>query len=244
MPNGGVLNISTEATSVSLDGPSALEPGDYVRIIVTDSGVGMDEATVERIFDPFFTTKGRGEGSGMGLASAYGIIEQAGGCLVVDSEPGVGTTFSIYLPQSDAIVDPRVDEEAVEAIRGTETILLVEDEDAVRELVARILRKQGYHVVPYSSGSEALEYCRTNLSTVDLLLTDVVMPRMSGKELAEKATSMRAGLTTLFMSGYTDELIAQRGVVSSGENLITKPFNPEQLLLAVRSLLDTNIVSA
>jgi two-component system NtrC family sensor kinase len=244
MPNGGVLNISTEAAFVSLDGPPALEPGDYVRIVVTDTGIGMDGATVERIFDPFFTTKGRGEGSGMGLASAYGIIEQAGGCLVVDSVPGVGTTFSIYLPQSDAVVDEKVDEESVDAIRGTETILLVEDEDAVRELVARILRKQGYHVVPYSSGSEALEYCRTDLSTVDLLLTDVVMPKMSGKELAEQATSMRAGLTTLFMSGYTDELIAQRGVVSSGENLITKPFNPEQLLLTVRSLLDTKISSA
>ena len=239
MPKGGVLNIGTGTESVTVDSQLPLEPGEYVRVAVTDSGVGMDEATVERIFDPFFTTKGRGEGSGMGLSSAYGIIDQAGGCLSVDSELGEGTTFSIYLPRSEAPADERLEELSVDVVRGNETILLVEDEDAVRELVSRILKKQGYKVVPYSSGAEALEYCRTNVSGVDLLLTDVVMPKMSGKELAEQATSMSAGLTTLFMSGYTDELIAQRGVASTGENLITKPFNPEELLLTVRSLLDS-----
>jgi len=243
MPNGGVLNIATGTESIGTDSLSSLTRGDYVWITVSDSGMGMDEATVERIFDPFFTTKGPGEGSGMGLASAYGIIEQAGGGLFVESKRGVGTTFSIYLPESDDLVDSKVDEESVDAIRGSETILLVEDEDAVRELVARILRKQGYRVLPYSNGSEALEYCRTNAATIDLLLTDVVMPKMSGKELAEEATSVRGDLTTLFMSGYTDELIAQRGVASSGENLITKPFNPEKLLLTVRSLLDSKVAS-
>ena len=242
MPNGGVLNISTETETLQ-NGSSSLDPGEYVRISVSDSGIGMDEATVERIFDPFFTTKSRGEGSGMGLASAYGIIEQAGGGLLVDSVAGVGTTFSIYLPRSDALLDAKADEKSVEVMRGSETILLVEDEDAVRELVSRILRKQGYNVVPYSNGAEALEYCRTDVGTIDLLLTDVVMPKMSGKELAEQATSVRGDLTTLFMSGYTDELIAQRGVASSGEYLITKPFNPEKLLLTVRSLLDSRVPS-
>jgi PAS domain S-box-containing protein len=243
MPTGGILKISTGIETVLAEGELPLEPGDYVLISVSDSGIGIDTATMERIFDPFFTTKGRGEGSGMGLASAYGIIEQAGGGLFVDSELEVGTTFSIYLPRCDDLVDALTEEKPVVLVRGNETILLVEDEDAVRELVSRILKKQGYNVVQFSSGFEALEFCRANVGDIDLLLTDVVMPKMSGKELAEQATLLRGGLTTLFMSGYTDELIAQRGVASSGENLITKPFNPEELLQAVRSLLDTRIAS-
>jgi two-component system, cell cycle sensor histidine kinase and response regulator CckA len=243
MPSGGTLQLSTGTESVEIGGRSTLEAGDYVWITVGDSGIGMDEATLARAFDPFFTTKARGEGSGMGLSTAHGIIEQAGGCLFVDSELGVGTTFSIYLPRSQADVEVTIDEEAAEAVRGTETILLVEDEDAVRELVSRILEKQGYNVVPYASGLDALDYCRSNLEQIDLLLTDVVMPKISGKELSEQATSICEGLKTLFMSGYTDALIAQRGVPASGENLITKPFKPEKLLVALRGLLDTKVAS-
>ena len=243
MPSGGTLHLSTGTESVEVGDRPPLEAGEYVWITVGDSGIGMDEATLKRAFEPFFTTKARGEGSGMGLSSAYGIIEQAGGYLFVDSEPGVGTTFSIYLPRSEAVVDLAIDEEVVEVVRGTETILLVEDEDAVRELVSRILKKQGYNVVPYASGLDALDYCRSNLEQIDLLLTDVVMPKISGKELSEQASSICEGLKTLFMSGYTDALIAQRGVPASGDNLITKPFKPEKLLVALRGLLDTKVAS-
>jgi PAS domain S-box-containing protein len=243
MPEGGVLRISTGTESVVGGGLLPLETGDYVVVTVDDTGTGMDKSTLERIFEPFFTTKVRGEGTGMGLSSAYGIIEQAGGCLSVKSEVGVGTTFAIYLPQSDDRPVATPMEDTVDSIGGTETILLVEDEDAVRELVSRILVKQGYDVVPYSSGSEALEYCRTNSTSIDLLLTDVVMPKMSGKELSEEAASICTHLKTLFMSGYTDALIAQRGVLASGENLIAKPFKAEKLLVTVRSLLDASVAA-
>jgi two-component system NtrC family sensor kinase len=244
MPEGGVLNISTGVESVGIGDLSALAPGEYVWVTMGDSGVGMDEGTVARIFEPFFTTKPRGEGSGMGLSSAYGIVEQAGGALFVDSQLGAGSTFSIYLPRSAAVVVETVDVKSVEAVRGTETILLVEDEDAVREFVSRILIKQGYEVVAYSNGFDALEYCRRNISGIDLLLTDVVMPRMSGRELSEQAATICTGLKTLFMSGYTDALLAQRGVPTSGDNLITKPFKPEELLDMLRSLLDSTVKSS
>jgi two-component system, cell cycle sensor histidine kinase and response regulator CckA len=239
MPSGGVLTISTGIEFVTGNGSPALTAGEYAVVTVSDSGIGMDEGLAERIFEPFFTTKPLGEGTGMGLASAYGIIEQAGGSLSVQSEVGVGTTFFIYLPCTKVALEPAIDEEPDAKGHGIETVLVVEDEDAVRELVTRILGKQGYTVVSFPSGLEALDYTRANSGTIDLLLTDVVMPKMSGKELAERATLLEPDLTTLYMSGYTDELIAQRGVLASGENLIGKPFNREKLLSTVRALLDT-----
>jgi PAS domain S-box-containing protein len=238
MPAGGLLHIATDKLSLAAGDIPSLAAGDYAVISVRDSGSGMDVATMERIFEPFFTTKPRGEGTGMGLSSAYGIIEQAGGSLRVESELGVGTTFSIYLPCSDVPYVAPVADELPGTVRGEETILLVEDEDAVRDIVSRILTAQGYQVIPCSSGSDALEYFRENPSAVDLLLTDVVMPKMSGKELSDKATAIDRGLKTLFMSGYTDALIAQRGVLASDEELLAKPFNPDELLISVRSMLD------
>ena len=241
MLDGGVLKIATQSLQVAEGELSQCPAGGYCVITVTDSGSGMDEETLERVFEPFFTTKPRGEGTGMGLSSAYGIVDQAGGCLSVESTLGVGTVFTVHLPAVSAGISQEDIEEETAAIGGSEMILLVEDEDAVRELVLRILRNQGYEVVPYSSGAEALEYCRSHLETIDLLLTDVVMPRMSGRELSEQASSICAGLKTLFMSGYTDALIAQRGVLASNEHLIYKPFKPEQLLTTVRSLLDVEV---
>jgi PAS domain S-box-containing protein len=238
MPNGGLLHIATDKLSLAAGDIPPLPAGDYAVISVRDSGSGMDVATMERIFEPFFTTKPRGEGTGMGLSSAYGIIEQAGGSLRVESELGVGTKFSIYLPCSDVPYVAPIADELPRTVRGEETILLVEDEDAVRDIVSRILTAQGYQVIPCSSGSDALEYFRENPSAVDLLLTDVVMPKMSGKELSDKATAIDRGLKTLFMSGYTDALIAQRGVLASDEELLAKPFNPDELLISVRSMLD------
>ena len=243
MVGGGQLRITTGIETIDETQLAPLPAGRYVVVGVSDSGTGMDENTVEHAFEPFFTTKARGEGTGMGLSSAYGIVEQAGGRLSLESKLGVGTKFRIYLPLTDVAADGLDDELSAPAIGGSETILLVEDEDAVRELVSRLLVKQGYDVVPYSSGADALAYCRDNLAGVDLLLTDVVMPKMSGKELSEQATSLRVGLKTLFMSGYTDALIAQRGVLATGENLITKPFKPEKLLSRVRSLLDMKVAS-
>lgn len=242
MPDGGTLEIKTSVGPVELDEYPGLVPGNYVVVTVKDTGAGMDESTADRIFEPFFTTKPRGEGTGMGLSSSYGIIEQAGGRLGVRSELGMGTTFSIHLPVSDGSpVEVVHHEDTYRSVTGTETILLVEDEDAVRDLVSRILRKGGYEVVPYSTGSDALEYCRTNDSTIHLLLTDVVMPKMSGQELSQKATEIVEDLKTLFMSGYTDDLIAQRGVLVSGENLIAKPFSPDELLGAIRTSLDVGL---
>jgi PAS domain S-box-containing protein len=243
MAEGGQLKITTGIETVTETQFPALSGGRYAVVTVSDTGSGMDENTVEHAFEPFFTTKPRGEGTGMGLSSSYGIVDQAGGRLSVESEVGVGTSFRIYLPLTD-VEAGSLDEEFIgPPVGGSETILLVEDEDAVRELVSRILVKQGYEVVPYSTGADALAYCRDNLSNVDLLLTDVVMPKMSGKELSDQATTMRGGLKTLFMSGYTDALIAQRGVLATGDNLITKPFKPEKLLMRVRSLLDMKVAS-
>ena len=242
MPTGGILKIETARISL---GPGEIPPlpaGEYARISLTDTGTGMDRATVARVFEPFFTTKPRGEGTGMGLSSAYGIIEQAGGSLRVESELEVGTTFSIYLASAQVAYDPVAKDERPGSVYGQETILLVEDEEAVREIVSRILRGQGYDVVPCSSGADALEYFKMNTNSIDLLLTDVVMPKMSGKELSDKATAIHGDLKTLFMSGYTDALIAQRGVLTSDEDLLGKPFNPDELLISVRSMLDKSVV--
>ena len=241
MLGGGTLKITTGAVEVEEGDVSTLTSGEYSVIAVSDSGSGMDGATLERIFEPFFTTKPRGGGTGLGLSSAYGILEQAGGCLSVASELGVGTTFTLHLPAArESVPDSRSEDDEVPR-GGSETIMLVEDEEAVRQLVLRILGKHGYEVVAFANGVEALEYCRDGLRSIDLLLTDVVMPNMSGRELSEQASSICPGLKTLFMSGYTDALIAQRGVLTGDEHLINKPFKPAALLATVRSLLDVEV---
>ena len=241
MPQGGVLTISTGAETIGEDCPP-VEPGDYVCITVSDTGMGMDDETMDRIFDPFFTTKPRGEGTGMGLSSSHGILEQAGGCLRVTSEVGEGTTFTLHLPISKDAATVPVDSVRLVVAGGAERILLVEDEDAVRQLVSRILTKNGYDVVPCASGAEAIDYCRSNSRTIDLLLTDVVMPKMSGQEVSDRASSLCHGLRTLFMSGYTDELVEQRGGLTAHENLISKPFDAKELLVSVRALLDRQVL--
>ncbi|MEA2432585.1 MAG: two-component system, cell cycle sensor histidine kinase and response regulator CckA [Actinomycetota bacterium] len=240
MVEGGVLTISAGTELVAENDRANLDAGLYVRLDVSDTGGGMEAGTAERVFEPFFTTKPRGEGTGLGLATVYGIVKQAHGGVYVESEVGVGTKFSVYLPAREDDVSESPKRPKSDGLGGTETILLVEDEDMVRGLVSRILMKHGYEVVAFSSGAEALEFFRENLSVIDLLLTDVVMPRMSGKSLSEKATALRADLRTLFMSGYTDELIAQKGVLDLRERLIRKPFNADQLLTEVRSMLDAH----
>jgi CheY-like chemotaxis protein len=198
----------------------------------------MDAATMDRIFEPFFTTKGRGEGTGLGLATVYGIVKQANGGVYVVSEPGRGATFSVFLPVThEEPDDAPAPSEKPTGGSGTETILVVEDEAGVREVVSRILTKNGYLVVAMPNGAEALAFCETHILDVDLLLTDVVMPEMSGKALADSVLALRSDMRTIFMSGYTDEIIAQRGVLAKGEHLIMKPFKAEELVNKVRAVL-------
>jgi two-component system cell cycle sensor histidine kinase/response regulator CckA len=211
-----------------------------VLLAVRDTGVGMDRATQARIFEPFFTTKPMDQGTGLGLSTAFGIVKQSGGSIWVDSEPGKGTTFKVYLPLIEAAVDeerpstlpPRV-------LSGSETILLVEDEDHVRSAARGILRRQHYHVVDAKNGNEALLLCEQHAGIIDLLLTDVVMPNMSGVELARRIAAIRPVTKVLFMSGYTDDAVIRHGAVGTGITFVQKPFTTEMLARKVRQVLDT-----
>jgi CheY-like chemotaxis protein len=220
-----------------------IPPGRYATLEVRDTGVGMDAPTRARIFEPFFTTKPVGEGSGLGLATVYGIVEQSGGFIALDSTPGIGTAFKIHLPLVAAAPEHQeltanMPAPVEEAKRVGETILLVEDEQAVRTLARRILTQRGYRVIEAANGREALEIARTQLDEIDALVTDAVMPEMGGPELAKQLHAMRPGLRTLFMSGYTDDDILRRGELQPGAAFLQKPFSTEQFARAVRDILD------
>ena len=241
MPKGGKLTIET--ANMDLDEAYAtrhlmVKPGLYVQLAVSDTGCGMDEASRARLFEPFFTTKEKDQGTGLGLSTVYGIVKQSGGCIFVYSEPDKGTTFKIYLPRelSIAAPSPLVKPGRTQA-RGWETILLVEDEEALRILAQRILREAGYTVLTAAHGEEALVVSDQYQRTIELLLTDVVMPQMSGRALAERLVQMRPAIRTLFMSGYTDHAIVHHGVLDPGTNFIGKPFNPTVLTNKVREVL-------
>ena len=198
----------------------------------------MDAATRERIFEPFFTTKEAGKGTGMGLATVYGIVKQSGGSIRVDSEPGQGTTFRIYLPRTHGRTTERRLSVAPPAKSVCKTVLLVEDEDAVRRLAKRILTGAGCHVLTASNGGEALRLHGRVAESIDLLLTDVVMPEMSGPELSKRLTQLRPEMMTLYMSGYTDDLIAHHGVLEPSVRILAKPFSATALIRKVREVLD------
>jgi nitrogen-specific signal transduction histidine kinase/CheY-like chemotaxis protein len=244
MPRGGRLAIVMR--DVVVDATLAreqvsLRPGRYVRIDVTDNGAGMEPETLHRVFEPFFSTKEKGKGTGLGLATAYGIVKQSGGHIAVESARGHGSTFRIWLPAVEAEEAPApalAPTDAAAAPEGSETILLVEDEDAVRGLLREVLEESGYTVLLAASGAEALRVSRAHAGTVDLLLTDVVMPGMSGREVATLLAAERPGLRVLFASGYTAEAIARHGVLEPGTDLIHKPFTPDALLRRVRERLD------
>jgi len=241
MPSGGKLTIETSNVQLhetSLQSHHEIIPGPYIMLAVSDNGIGMSPEIREHIFEPFFTTKEKG--TGLGLSTVYGIVKQSGGYIYVYSELGQGTTFKIYLPRIEEKEDSLlIKNEFSLPLQGNETVLVVEDEPALRELMVRILKDRGYQVFSASNGEETLKMFQEDLvRKVDLLVTDVVMPSMSGKQLADLLKKSFSGLKTLFISGYTDNAIVHHGVLIEGVDFLQKPFSPETLARKVREVLD------
>lgn len=249
MPEGGRLTLET--ANLNLHGElalrgTALPPGAYVVLAVTDTGIGMDAETTERIFEPFFTTKGVGRGTGLGLSTVYGIVEQAGGAVAVYSEPGHGTTFRIFLPRvPDAAADASPPELSaapgvpdLPAGRGSETLLVVEDEDGVRALVCAVLRRERYTVLEARNGGEALLICEQHEKNIDLMISDITMPGMSGVELAGRVRGIRPSMKVLFTSGYAEKAVLHQRILTAGVPFLEKPFAPPDLARKVREVLD------
>jgi PAS domain S-box-containing protein len=242
MPDGGTLLI--ELADVTLDESYARRhveaaAGPYVMLAVSDTGIGIAPETAARIFEPFFTTKPKGVGTGLGLSTVHGIVKQSGGSVWVYSEPGRGTTFKVYLPRVDDIAEPDRSADAIVAPprRGSGTILIVEDADGVRRLAARVLEQEGYQVLIAATPTEGLEIAARHAGPIHLLLSDVVLPEISGRVLAERLLADRPGLRVLYMSGYTDDVVVHRGILNQEMPFLQKPFTPESLLRKVRDLI-------
>ena len=247
MEHGGKLTIQTSNASFKESQgskSSIIPPGKYALLAVTDTGCGMDEETQSRLFEPFYTTKELGKGTGLGLATVYGIVKQSGGFVWVYSELGRGTTFKVYLPLVDGIAEPRVPHktQAMEVFKGTETILLVEDAEPLRALAREFLQDAGYKVLEAAKGNDALQIARDFRGPIHLLLTDVVMPGIGGKDLADRVAELRPEVKVLFMSGYPNDAITQSGALVSGAMLLEKPFSRDLLWLKVRHVLSARSV--
>ena len=243
MPNGGNLTIETserEFTAQDVAANPELHAGHFVRLAVTDTGIGIAPEMRTHLFEPFFTTKSPGKGTGLGLSTVYGIVQQAGAFITVDSEVGVGSTFAVYIPAvADRVEQGRTGSETARGPTGTETVLVVEDEPPLRSVIVRALRSHGYRVLDVGSGAEALQLLgREGTPPVDLLLTDVVMPGIGGPELAGRARALRPGLRALFMSGYSPEQLSRESMLAAGDQLLQKPFTPRHLADKVREVLD------
>jgi CheY-like chemotaxis protein len=248
MPRGGKLTIET--SRYRTDGPVLststleLQPGHYVLLSIRDTGCGMPPDVRQRIFEPFYTTKGPGKGTGLGLATVYGVVQQFAGQIEVYSEVDVGTVFKVYLPVAERTEKRNASETRTKAITGNETLLLVEDDDAVCMVARLALETQGYHVLSARSGQEALEIYAMAERPIDMLVTDVVMPAMSGRELAEILQRKRPDLKVLFLSGYTDDAIVRHGVLRADVAFLPKPYTPQALAIKVRAVLDEPAPSA
>jgi len=240
----GSGTLSMETCNIQVDATLArqhpgLIPGHYVRLSVTDTGHGIAADVMPRIFEPFFTTKEIGKGSGLGLSTVYGVVKQSGGCVTVSSQPGLGAAFGIYLPRASELPDRRIPAPlAAASSTGSETILLVEDEAVVRDLVCEILRESGYVVLSANSGADAMEIIAEHIKPIDLLITDVVMPEMSGPELANTLRRARGEMRVLYMSGYSDDSVLVRQGLPENSAFIRKPYTPQQFLQKVRETLD------
>jgi CheY-like chemotaxis protein len=244
MPDGGKLTIQTANTYLDEDYFSEQniledQPGSYVMVAVSDTGSGMDKVTQEHIFEPFYSTKEKGKGTGLGLSTVYGIIKQNNGFIWVYSEPGQGSVFKVYFPRIKADADSeKIEQQPEDVIGGSETVLLVEDDDGLRKLLQGILNKKGYKVLEAENGEDALRISRTHDGSIDLILTDVVMPKMSGKKVVERLQRLYPHVKVIYMSGYTDDAIVHHGVLEPGINFIEKPFTTEKLARKIREVLD------
>ncbi len=243
MPQGGRLTIETSHVHLDLRSArhvSVPQAGTYVALTMHDTGVGMDAETMARVFEPFFTTKDKGKGTGLGLSTVYGIVTQNKGGITVSSEPGQGTTFTVYLPQAECVTEPteHLTETRVSPLSGNETILLAEDDDSVRAVAARMLTNYGYNVLQASNGSQAVQICDEYPEPIHLLIADIVMPGMNGKEIARHVTALRPAIAVLFMSGYLDDSVLPQGIVQTISGYLQKPFTSESLCSKVRSVLD------
>jgi PAS domain S-box-containing protein len=240
MPAGGTLMVTTAVADVDAEHPASLAglaPGRYACLTVADTGAGMTKEVLDHAFEPFFTTKPKGQGTGLGLATVYGIIMQARGHVQVGSEPGSGTTFTILLPATGRGAVTRPGRQQAACAGAGETVLVVEDEPAMRDVTRRILSRNGYQVITASGGHEAIEIAANRVDSIDVVLTDVVMPRMLGNEAAERIRALRPSVKVLFMSGYTHGVLDTQGVVAAGVNLIEKPFTEKSLLVKLRQVI-------
>ena len=218
-------------------GATFIRPGDYVMLSVSDTGMGMDKETQSRIFEPFFTTKEKGKGTGLGLSTVYGIVKQSGGYVMVQSEEGRGTTFHIYLPRVEGVAERHPVPVAHTALGGTETVLLVEDEESVRQLVRETLAAKGYRVVEADNGESGVAVAAKHQGKIDLVITDVVMPGMGGRELVKQLAQTRPETKVLYLSGYTEDAIVSEGTIESGAAFLQKPFTLQNLARKVREVL-------
>jgi CheY-like chemotaxis protein len=241
MPNGGNLILETKRVDpdkLEQEGRPTLPPGSYVRLSVTDTGTGMDPEIQKHVFEPFFTTK-KGKGTGLGLASVYGIVTKWSGHIFLHSTPGMGTTFTLYFP---ALADNQVQDTKAKQMdlipHGSETLLVAEDEEPVRKILVRILEKYGYRVLEAQNGIEAVQKAWGYKEPIHLLLTDAMMPKMNGRELAREIKKSRPKIKVLFVSGYPREVLSEQGILDSSIHLIQKPYEQEELVRQVRKILD------